>query len=78
MIEVFYTMCNAFCAMSFRWQIAVGLLCVLITAAVIYLVLWGLKAFIYRLAESMGIILDADYEPYDPEWMDFDAWEAGR
>ena len=75
MQDFYYSICHAFCALSMGKQMLIGLVCVFIAAGVIYLALWGLKALLYRLAESVGICLDADYEPYEADWMDMDKWE---
>lgn len=77
MMETFYyTICNAFCALPVGCQVLIALVCVLICAGIIYLMLLGIKAALYRMAESVGLCLDADYEPYE-DWMDADAWEVG-
>lgn len=76
MISFFYTVCNAFCALPMWQQTLVGTVCVFITAGIIYLALWGFKTLLYRLAESVGIMLDDDRETYEADWMDFDAWEG--
>lgn len=78
MINLFCGVCNAFCALTMWHQVIIATACVFIAAGIVWLILWGLCALLYKLAESVGVSLDADYEPYDADWMDFDAWETGR
>lgn len=77
MQDFIYTICNAFCALPAWWQIGLALVCVLITSGIIYMLIWGLLALVYRALERMGVELtDADYEPYE-DWMDYEAWRRG-
>lgn len=75
MLDLYYAVCNAICALPL-WQMAlVSLVCVFIVAGVIWFALWGLKALLCHVLERVGVNLDPEYEPFEADWMDFDAWE---
>lgn len=80
MTEFYYTLCDAFCALTFPQQFLVALGIVLIVGGILYCLAWAAKYSCIRLLERLNLshLLVDPEDIYDPSWMDYSRWEALR
>ena len=75
MTDLIFSFADLMCSLPMWKQILFSIPLVIACAGLMYLAIWGTKVLFARLAEGIGVTLDADFEAFE-DWMDYDSWEA--
>ena len=80
MTDFYYTLCDAFCMLTFAQQLLVALAIVFIVGSILYCLAWAARSGCIRLLARLRLshlLIDPE-DIYDPSWMNYEKWVSLR